>query len=482
MSVAASIALLHVRVWFNGLARSTGSRRAATGLLGFLGCLLIAWLIFGTISMSSQVRTDSGSVAYLVKPLAAVLFAFPAIATLFVTVYSVGSSMIDNIIAVLPIEERDRINAGRWLSVALGFIMGAVVATPLAVQFLTVLTPWIAVVSGAGCLLISLIGALVARFMVTCLEFLCSWMLGRGQLVNAISSVAAAVLIAWAFLAALPIGRGRVGDGPVALLSVPLNWAVDGSVSPLLMLPVYVCTNGAILLAIRVVDEIPRSKRTGRLTLPARLAVFPARTLVGLELRQWLRFPSNSVFLGFSGILAIIAAISWGRSMNADQWSALGYIFLALASTVGVGSFGPTRPAHWIYATIGRPLGWAVPKLSAVLIVWMASIVGLLFALEILTSWQASDAWSLLPTLLVELVAGCVVGLLLPVSQEQSLGTAFSELVAVGIVFSVPMVLQSLPLPNSTIFFVIAHIGGMAALLGIYLVVGRECSRHRLIV
>lgn len=483
MSAAAVIATLHFRVWFNGIARAFGSRRAAGFFLGSLGCLLLAWLIYGTISLSSQMRTNMSSIVYLVKPLVAMLFVLPAVGTLFVTVYSVGSSMIGNMLAVLPIEERDRVGAVRWISVALGFVIGMLVGAPFAIQFLTPLPVWVTTVVALSCLFILIIGAAVARLLFTVFELIFSWLFGFGQqLTNAVSGVATAVLLAWSFLTALPIGRGRTGDGPLALLSVPLGWATNNAAPPWLMVPLFIGISGAVIAVIQAVDRVPRRRKGARYNLTAQISAFRPKTLIGLELRQWVRFPANGTFLTFAVILLVLALIFWSSSLDADQWWIVGYLFLALASTLGVGSFGPTRSAHWIYATVGKPLAWVLPKLSSIAILWLSSVAITFAALSALTAWKPAESLHLLATLFVELLTGSIVGIILPVNQQQSLSTAFSEMVTIGIVFAVPMALRSLPWLVSTVGFATTHAVAVVLLLGIYFLVARSNQKQGLLL
>lgn len=111
--------------------------------------------------------------------------------------------------------------------------------------------------------------------------------------------------------------------------------------------------------------QVTRPLSTRRFRVPGP----PARTLVSLDIVEWLRFPTNATFLVFNVVILGVVLITV-RQADADAWFEVAALFLALASTVGVGSFGSTGAAHWIFNVSGRPRGWIAPK-------WMDSTIGI---------------------------------------------------------------------------------------------------------
>lgn len=475
--VATALVGLILRAWFNGAARSLGSRVAATVLVGLLGAVLVAWVVGGSRALAGQIVLTPETAAYLVEPLTAILFSLPALASLFVTIYSVGRTAINDMTAVLPIGRADRVGVTRWLAAGLGTVVGAVWATPLTLQFLTALPPLAGVSAAVGCIAIAVLGAVLAQLCFSVIEIALAWTTGWGErATGAVAGAATALVLVWTCLLALPVG-GRVdSDGPMTVVAAPLLWAAqDGGAAGLVAPFVLVAACVLAAFAVAVVDGLPR-RRLLRLR-PRRRRDVPVAGLVDLELRQWLRFPMNATFLLFTGVLATTTIAVWGRSATADRWYEIAYVFLALVSTVGIGAFGPTRSAHWVQAVAGRPTAWVGPKLVAVVALWLGSVLVLCTAFALFTPWRPADLGSILPTLLLELVAGCVVGLVLPVSREQSLSAAMSEGVAVLIVFSVTLGYQSLPWVGSQAGYLISHAVGIGMLLVLYVALARASTR-----
>lgn len=74
-----------------------------------------------------------------------------------------------------------------------------------------------------------------------------------------------------------------------------------------------------------------------------------------------------------------------------------------------------------------------------------------------------------------------MVGLIIPAGREQSFSTAMSEVVAVLVVLSVAVGIQSLPWMDSTVGIVATHAVGLGVALGLYIAVAREQSRKPLV-
>lgn len=453
----ATVVLAIMRVtwqaWFNDLVRSIGSRGAARALVGGVVALLVAWLVLGTYALGSQFRLQEGDVAEIATPVSAVIFTLPALATLLCALYTPSRTVLNDMLAVLPIRVPDRDAAVRWLSVGLGLVLGGVWAAPLAVQFVAAGSG--AEIAGAllACACLGLVGALAAQAILLALELTLNRVFGRSDvLTTGIAGLVTALLLLWAMLQALPTGGGT-GTGPFATAAQPLLAVGEGGRAAIGSLALLVLTVPALVLALSALDRVPR-REAAAIDLRLPRVMRSPRSLVSIELRQWARYPSNAIMLVFTAGLSVAGLTLWRGSLDDDNWLLGAFFLFALISTVGVGSFGPTRPIHWIYHVAGRPLAWVAPKLLSVLAIWL-SLLGLYFvALTLVTSWSPADGALLLPMLLVELAAGCVVGLLLPVSRQQSLSGALSECVAIVIVLSIAIGLQALPLGSTAVYVV----------------------------
>lgn len=126
--------------------------------------------------------------------------------------------------------------------------------------------------------------------------------------------------------------------------------------------------------------------------------------------------------------VAVLALAGTGASGNDPLGTA--YLILPMLSAVGVGAFGPTRRVLWLYRMTGRPLAWVVPKMLAVCSVWAVVVVGYGAALALLGQWTWHDLAWMLPISLAELLVAMAVGVLLPVTADQSISGSISEAAA----------------------------------------------------
>jgi hypothetical protein len=467
-----AIAVVTWRSWFNGLVRSVGSRAAARATLGGIGALLAGWLVFGTWSLRSlgqEIQLNAELGALLTVPVAGIVFVMPALATVASALYTPDRTVISRMLAVLPLRESDRESATRWIVVVLGVVFGSVWAAPLALQFLMTGSPAAGIVAAAACLLVAFCGALVAQVMLAGAELVAIAALGRrSTLTRALAGLVTMLLLAAVYFASLP-AQGRAPSGPIVPLGQAVGWSMQGWDEGGLQVVALVILPTALVLTMTLLSRVPihllewrRSGTTGRTRWP------PARTLVGLETRQWLRFPNNAVMLVVVGGVAVASLTVWRASFSGSSGVLGVYLILTLIGTLGVGSFGPTRAHHWIYLLLGRPLAWVVPKLVSVLLIW-ASVAGIyLTTLSISTGWSPGEAVTMMPLHLIELAAGCVVGILLPVTREQSFGGAISESVAIVVVVSVSTVIQQLPLGGSAVALVTGYALMIAGVLAGY--------------
>jgi hypothetical protein len=474
------VAQLIVQTWFNGLCRAVGSRRGGIATIVVIVAVLAGWTIFATRALTAQVDLGVDQAERIAGPVAAQLFALPALVALFGAISAPDRTHLGNLLAVLPISRRSRAAAPRYLAAALGVAVGGAWAFPLCWSFATSLPVPQAVLALLCCGMIALLGALSAQVCYGLVESVSRYVLGAASsTVRGVGGAMVALLVGWALLLGMPL-QGRIeSSGPLTLVAEPLTWAVDGAMQAawgLLVLGGAVVVVGVALHAVDTV-RVRRARPIGRRLL---VPTPSPRTLVGLDVVQWLRFPMNATFLLFNSVILAVA-LYWGRRAGSVVWFELTALFLALASTVGVGSFGSTRPAHWIFSVAGRPRGWILPKLSGVVLIWSTLIVAMMAVFSMTTSWNESDGLRLLPTLALELLIGCVVGLIIPAGREQSFSTAMSEVVAVLVVLSVAVGIQSLPWMDSTVGMIATHAVGLGVALGLYIAVAREQSRKPLV-
>jgi hypothetical protein len=197
-----------------------------------------------------------------------------------------------------------------------------------------------------------------------------------------------------------------------------------------------------------------------------------------LELRQWLRYPPNAVLLLFINGLCAAAVVSVALT-GGDELGVF-YVALGVASAVGIGCYGPTRRHHRLYRVTGSPTAWIGPKFRAVLMIWavMMAVYGTAFML--VSGAGPAEILLALPMLFVELCASCALGLLLPVSRDQSIGGAVSEAVAVVGLLGLTFGLQSMLAASTNLLTSLAiQLAMMAAAFAWYLLTAKWLALHR---
>jgi hypothetical protein len=468
------------QAWFNDLTRSIGSRAGARALGGAVVALLVAWLVLGTYGLGRQLSLEEGDTASIVTPVTGVTFTLPALATLLCALYTPSRTVLNDTLAVLPIRPADRKAAVRWLAVGLGLVLGGVWVAPLAVQFIAVGSVPEALGALLVCVALAIAGALAGQAVFLALELALNRIFGRSEvLTTGVAGLLTALLLLWVMLEALPFGGGN-GGGPLSVAAEPLaSVTQEGGLAALRDIALLLVAVAVLIAVLGALDRVPR-RDAARLDLRVPIFGGTPRTLVSVEARQWLRYPTNGVMLIFTAGLAVACLTLWRGSLDDDDWLLGAFFLFSLISTVGVGSFGPTRPIHWMYHVAGRPLAWVAPKLLSVLGLWLA-LLGLYFVvLSLLTDWAPADGALLLPMLAVEVTAGCLVGLLLPVSRQQSLSGAMSETVAILVVLSIGVGMQAVPWIDTSAIYVITCAVVVAALIGAYVLLARAQVRQTL--
>lgn len=484
MRIVTAIAQIHFQVWIGGASRALGSRRAARSTLILSLALLALWIVFGTLKLS-EVRLDFTTGTYsLVHPLVVTLFGLPAMMTVFIAMYTVSDSLVENMLVVFPVRRRDRRIAASWMAIVLSTGLSVAVIVPLVIQVARSFPLGTGLAVSTCCALVALIGGAGALVIYEAIQSAFVTVLGDGQTAKVLSGSASSVLIAWLVFRALPQLGDPYGAGPLAVLSAPLRWITDRPATSLpaslSAISVYIGIVLAATVSLRVLNSIPPRRLIQPSRFTGRLVRLSARSMLGLEIRQWLRFPANATTLLFVQVISLTLTLGWGSRWSSDEWSATAYLLLALASTIGVGSFGATCSHHWIYRVARQPIGWALPKLGSVLIIWAFLIAEIILLLYALTSWQGGGLYELFVMCVTVVLAGCVVGIMLPVNRDQTLGGAISASVALILVMAISWALQSLPRfdPDAALTSVLIHAGGAAVLVAGYFLLARASVRQ----
>ncbi|MFJ6077054.1 hypothetical protein ACIQC0_01965 [Pseudarthrobacter sp. NPDC092419] len=477
-TVTAAVHSITWRIWFNDLARSLGSPARAKSLLIGIGAAMAAWTAWSSVELGRQLGLDAESGWQIAGPVAGVMFTMPALATLMAVLYAPSRTLLTEMLSVLPVRQAHTRAAVRWLTVAVGLCGGLLIAAPLALQFAFAGSVRVAVIGLSSAVYAALLGALTTQVLVEVTQVAGGRLLGRNTvIIQGISGLAVAALLLLAFIATMPL-NGRESGGPLRPLGDVLAWLLGGPAPSWWAAAVAFGLPVLLIVALRLLESAPRPDmapwRPGlRLRFRARAA--HDDSLFRLELLQWIRYPSNAVLLLFINGLCIAAVVS-AAAAGADDLG-LTYVALAVASSIGIGCYGPTRRHHWIYRIAGSPTAWVAPKFMAVVAVWSAMMAIYGTALVLLTGWEPFELVMTLPMLFVELCASCIVGLVLPVSRDQSIGGAVSEAVAliglIGLTFSAQSVLA---MSANLLIGVLLQLLMMAAVATAYFAIGRKLA------
>jgi hypothetical protein len=147
------------------------------------------------------------------------------------------------------------------------------------------------------------------------------------------------------------------------------------------------------------------------------------RRLITLELAQLVRHPANLATLLILGGGAT-AAVAWDTIRRALLWPLGAGLLLGIGSVLFVGSYGSTWTHHWLFRTTSaRPTGWVPAKWLAATGLWIGVLVSLGAAFMLTPLWNPGLAFGLAPQLLAAFGVSMLVGLVIPVSDEQPLSS-----------------------------------------------------------
>jgi hypothetical protein len=480
LAVTAAVHRITWRIWFNDVARSLGSRAKARTLILAILAAICAWTVWSSLELGKQLGLDPETGREIAAPVASVLFAMPALATLMAVLYAPDRTLLSEMLSVLPVKEAHVRGATRWLTVAVGFCGGLVVAAPLALQFVFTGSVGVALAGVGYALFAALLGCLTTQLLTELMQVGAARFLGRsGVMAQGIGGLITAALLLYAFMSSMPI-NGSDGKGVLLPLGDVLAWFLGGQVPAWWVLCLVGGALPVFLIALGALEAVPRKEsapwrpRLGR--PPTSSSNNPSFML--LELRQWLRYPPNAVLLLFINGLCAAAVVSVALT-GGDELGVF-YVALGVASAVGIGCYGPTRRHHWLYRVTGSPTAWIGPKFRAVLMIWavMMAVYGTAFML--VSGAGPAEILLALPMLFVELCASCALGLLLPVSRDQSIGGAVSEAVAVVGLLGLTFGLQSMLAASTNLLTSLAiQLAMMAAAFAWYLLTAKWLALHR---
>ncbi|MDQ1058485.1 hypothetical protein QFZ23_002386 [Arthrobacter globiformis] len=482
LAVTAAVHRITWRMWYNDLSRSLGSKAKAKTLVIAILAAIAAWTAWSSVELGKQLGLDPETGREIAVPVASVMFAMPALATLMAVLYAPSRTLLTELLSVLPVREAHVRGATRWLTVAVGFSGGLLVSAPLALQFVFTGSAAVALVGVGYAVFAALLGCLATQVLTELAQVAAGRILGRnGVMVQGISGLLTAALLLYSFMTSMPMNGGD-GRGVLLPLGEVLAWLL-GATAPAWWVLVLVAASPVILLAaLGLLEAAPRKEfapwrpRLGG-TRTAK-AASKGPTFMVLELRQWLRYPPNAVLLLFINGLCAAAVVS-AAATGGDELGVF-YVALGVASAIGIGCYGPTRRHHWMYRVTGTATAWIGPKFRAVLLIWagMMAVYGTAF---MLVSGAGPVEFALaLPMLFVELCASCALGLLLPVSRDQSIGGAVSEAVAVVGLLGLTFGLQSMLAASANLLISLAvQIAMMAAAYAWYLLTARWLALHR---
>ncbi|WP_395398575.1 hypothetical protein ACHMXB_12205 [Arthrobacter sp. UC242_113] len=480
LAVTAAVHRITWRMWFNDLCRSLGSRTKAKLLVAAILAAVGAWTAWSSIELGKQLGMDPDTGREIAAPVASVMFTMPALATLMAVLYAPSRTLLTEMLSVLPVREAHVRGATRWLTVAVGFFGGLLVSAPLALQFVFTGSAAVALAGVSYAIFAALLGCLATQVLTEVGQVVAARLLGRnGVMVQGISGLLTAGLLLYAFMTSMPMNGGD-GRGVLLPLGEVLAWLLGAPAPSWWVLGLVPASPMILLAALGVLEAVPRKEFA-----PWRPRFFAGRNLSAgrpsfmvLELRQWLRYPPNAVLLLFINGLCAAAVVS-AAAAGGDE---LGLVYLALgvASAIGIGCYGPTRRHHWIYRVTGSPTAWIGPKFRAVLLIWAGMMVVYGTAFMLVSGGGPVEFFLALPMLFVELCASCALGLLLPVSRDQSIGGAVSEAVAVVGLLGLTFGLQSMLAASTNILVSLAvQIAMMAAAFAWYLLTARWLAVHR---
>lgn len=468
MRAIASLSQAILLVWVAGARRRVGGAWRWRALLVAGACVLGLWAWFapGLLLGPHADVLAAAEADDLAAPVAVVTTLLAPVITILLTLYVPGASALDFTVSVLPVRPWQRQLAVDAMVILLSTLITLGLFFPFAVLLLRAEGGHHWWSTAATWVLLALLGALVARAGVSAVLALATRLPGLGHAQAHLASGAVAIIVTLVLLSRAMATSG-IGPEPVNALDLPRVWLERSLQQPWTFVIPLLCVlaSAAVVVALAHATARPGAQRSSSpLRLGRRSGVLQARTLLRTEITQWLRFPTNVSTLVIIGAVLGLALVAWHDS-GAATWLTASVVLLAAISTVGVGAYGATRDHLWMYAVTGSSLRWVVPKLTAVLVIWLALTVLTSVVMLVVTPWRPQDLGAMWGMYVAELALGMVVGVLLPVGFEQSLQSAASEALAVIATMFLVVGLTMIPAVAQSPAVMLAVSLGLAAVL-----------------
>ncbi|WP_432989578.1 hypothetical protein [Dactylosporangium sp. CA-233914] len=214
-----------------------------------------------------------------------------------------------------------------------------------------------------------------------------------------------------------------------------------------------------------LVDRHPAGDRSRLIGLrTARVGRRP-RSLTLLELLQATRHPGN-VALIFVLIGAAIAVAVVEPVRDVLFWPAGGLLIFAMLGLVPLSSYGATWTHHWIYRAATASRGrWVGPKWAATAILWLVVFGAISAALLATPGWDPGLVLGATPPMVATFATTMLVGLVIPVGEEQPLSSVAAVVLATTVGLAVSMAFNELAASNVLPIVVVVLVMGGGILL-----------------
>ncbi len=440
MNVARLVAVTF-GVWWKSSARLVEGAAMRNAIAATTACGWLIWLFVATKANDGAVVNQGAATDQrLFESLAMLTTTAGWIVSAIATLYLPTRTVLDTVVAVLPLSQFERTLCDRLapalLSLAACLAVLAPVVWPLLDSPLLDQSPPLSTIVLATTLALGTLLGQLTHLAVTAAQqrwFRRSSTRSAAERSAVLSVCLAMVVLGWSYTSVAE------GDGPPAAIAVLTNAAADAGrgrpIGLLTMGLIVVAAAGLFAALSRLVatrfhavsvDSTPTTLRTLVTQSP------PTTMLTTLELVVWARQGYNRSTL-VALLLGGAASLAWWvRQPGSSEVVLLASSLLGIASLVGASGYGGTRMWHWIYVAAGRPTRWVLPKLVATTSVWCGLIVPTAAVGVITGAWKPADTGVVISLSALQLVTVSIVGLLVPTSSGhsfQSLGNLFLSVV-----------------------------------------------------
>ncbi len=433
MSAVAVAAGAMLRGWRHEMIRTLGSSVAAyRAVLAVLVLAAAGWVYLATATSEQAGVGDLAGVGIdelLVTTGLNLAVALSVTATAGLMVLAPEETAFGTLLATLPLRPVQRRLALDSVVVAFGLASGLLISGPIlwgpAVRLgvavvLGLTVTWIALaVAGV------LVGSTLLRLGVL---VLCRVSRVSTNLARAVAALGATGLVVAQCLAGqTPTSHSQLREWLDGLTRLVLDRPLlAAGVGVALAVAAAALWWAAVAMADRT-QVLGSSRFAG--PLGSRLRARP-RSALSAEVIQLVRHPANS------SVLVVVLGAAVATVVSAPLrailvWPLGAALLLGLTSMMFIGSYGATATHHWMYRVLSdRPVGWIGAKWAAALLTWLVMIAVLDVVFLLTPEWTSELILGVLPQLFSAFLASMVIGLLIPVSDEQPLSSLAASAVA----------------------------------------------------